>query len=263
MSRSYDFDRFPDPQRRAEIERLHRQASVLLDRELGLLRGLGLAPEHRFLEVGCGPGFLTGAVANLLPRGRAVGLDLSAELLAVARGVVAPARPNLAFHEGSAYELPFPDQSFDFVYSRLVFQHLDRPEVALAEARRVVAPGGRVCVLDIDDGWLSLHPPSPAFEDLNARAIEAKRALGGDRLVGRKLAWLMGESGFSHVEQRVELVSSLELGPEVFLQLTTCFKARLVEPEDAAALIGQICSDLAASERRVGLAAVFVTVGMV
>ena len=71
MTHSYDFDRFTDLRQRAEILRLQQQAHVMLGRELQLLRTLGLASSHHFLEVGCGPGFLTGAVSNLVPEGRA------------------------------------------------------------------------------------------------------------------------------------------------------------------------------------------------
>ncbi len=263
MTRSYDFDRFTDQRRRAEIQRLHQQAHVMLGRELGLLQMLGLRADHRFLEVGCGPGFLTGAVATLLPRGRAVGLDLSEEMMAVARTVVAPEHPNLDFEQGSATALPFADDSFDFAYSRLVYQHLDDPGAALAEARRVVKPGGKVCVLDIDDGWLSLHPPCPAFEAFTQRVIEAKARQGGDRLVGRTLAWQMGRAGFSHVQQKVEAFTSLEVGLSAFLQLTTFFKAGLLEPEEAQARIATIRQQLEGLEEPVGLAGIFIAVGTV
>jgi ubiquinone/menaquinone biosynthesis C-methylase UbiE len=263
LTRSYDFDRFTDQRRRAEIQRLHQQANVMLGRELRLLQTLGLRADHHFLEVGCGPGFLTGAVATLLPRGRAVGLDLSQEMMAVAHSVVAPEHPNVAFQQGSATELPFPDDSFDFGYSRLVYQHLDDPAAALAEARRVVKPGGKVCVLDIDDGWLSLHPPCSALEDFTAQVVQAKAQQGGDRLVGRKLAWMMGQAGFSQVQQKVEAFTSLEVGLRAFLDLTTFFKAGLLEPEEAQARIAAIRQELEGVEDPVGLAAVFVAVGTV
>ncbi len=263
MTHSYDFDRFTDLRRRAEIQRLHQQANVMLGRELRLLRTLGLAPGHHFLEVGCGPGFLTGAVATLIPQGQAVGLDLSSEMMSVAHTIVAPEHPNVSFQQGSAYELPFDDGRFDFAYSRLVYQHLADPLAALAQARRVVKPGGKVCVLDIDDGWLSLHPPCPAFERLTQRVIEAKQSEGGDRRVGRKLAWMMGRVGFSQVQQRVEAFTSLDVGLEAFLHLTTFFKATLLDPAEAADLTAEVRRELAQLDSPVGLAGIFVAIGTV
>ncbi len=261
MTHSYDFDRFPDQRRRVEIHRLFQQANVLLERELLLLRTLGLAPQHDVLEIGCGPGFLTGAVATLLPQGKATGLDLSSEMLAVARTVVAPEHPNLSFEQGSAYELPFADDSFDFAYSRLVFQHLADPQAALAEARRVVKPGGMVCVVDIDDDWLTLHPHSPALERFTQRVIQAKEQQDGDRRVGRKLAWMMRRAGFSRVQQRVETFSSLEVGLEPFMHLTTWFKASLLDGATAQSMVEEIRAELAEAEDPVGLAGIFVAIG--
>jgi ubiquinone/menaquinone biosynthesis C-methylase UbiE len=261
VPRSYDFDRFPDPRRRAELARLQAQAEILLPRELASLVEVGLRPGHRFLEVGCGPGFVTGAVAAQLSGGEAVGLDASRELLAVARDVVAPVHPNITFVEGRAEALPFPAGSFDFAYARLLFQHLPDPAAALAEARRVLRRGGRLSVLDIDDGWLSLHPPSAAFERLSRRAVEAKAAQGGDRLVGRKLAGLLQGAGFSDVRLRVEGFSSLEVGLGPFLQLTTRFKAALLDPVEARELLAQLDGDLSATPAAVGLAGIFVATG--
>jgi ubiquinone/menaquinone biosynthesis C-methylase UbiE len=263
LRHSYDFDRFPDHRRRAELERLHRQATVLQRRELQLMRRIGLRPDHRALEVGCGPGFLTGALATLIPDGQAVGLDLSQEMIAVARTVVQPEHPNLCFELGSATELPFEDDSFDLLYSRLVYQHLADPVAALREARRVVRPGGTVCVLDIDDGWLSLHPPSAALDAFTDRVVRAKRAQGGDRLVGRKLAWMMRQVGFSQVRQQVEAFTSIEVGLRAFLELTSFFKAQLLAEDEAEAAVAAVRAELAELDDPVGLAGIFVAIGTV
>ncbi len=260
--RSYDFDRFADARKRGELLRLQAQAGFMLAQELQALREQGLRSSHRFLEVGCGPGFVTGAVAQTLTEGQALGVDISTDLLAAARALVQPEHANISFQQGEATALPFADHSFDFVYSRLLYQHLADPLAALVEARRVTRPGGRICILDIDDGWLSLHPASPAFSEFNARVIQAKAAQGGDRLVGRKLASTMLRAGLSDVMQRVETLSSLQLGIEPFLDLTTRFKAGLLPPEQAGPLLEQLNRDLAAAEQpAVGNAAIFFAAG--
>jgi SAM-dependent methyltransferase len=51
---------------------------------------------------------------------------------------------NVRYHEASAYDLPFADESFDDVLMIRVFHHLDRPEMALREIRRILKPGGRL-----------------------------------------------------------------------------------------------------------------------
>ncbi len=87
---------------------------------------------HRVLEVGCGAGEL----AHLLfPDGdeQYVGVDISSEQIERARN----SNPSFEFRTASAYELPFADESFDLVVACEVLEHLERPDVALAEIERV------------------------------------------------------------------------------------------------------------------------------
>ena len=102
-----------------------------------LLEAAGAGPGTRLLDVACGPGFIAGAAAQ---RGAAVvGLDFSAAMIAQARGRL----PLLTFQEGDAEALPFDAASFDAVVMNFGLLHLARPDAALAEALRVLRPGGR------------------------------------------------------------------------------------------------------------------------
>jgi len=102
-----------------------------------LLEAAGAGPGTRLLDVACGPGFIGGAAAQ---RGAAVvGLDFSAAMIAQARGRL----PLLTFQEGDAEALPFDAASFDAVVMNFGLLHLARPDAALAEALRVLRPGGR------------------------------------------------------------------------------------------------------------------------
>ena len=103
-----------------------------------------LSPEMRLLDVGCGPGSITLGLAERLPRGEVVAIDLSEQTLVQAR-LDAQARDvkNLRYEYGSVYELAYPDASFDVAYAHQVFQHLADREAALKELLRVVEPGGR------------------------------------------------------------------------------------------------------------------------
>jgi ubiquinone/menaquinone biosynthesis C-methylase UbiE len=87
------------------------------------------------LDVGCGEGVVTERLARLLPSAKVLGVDADETHLRVewdARAV-----PNLSFAAGSAYDLPFPDGSFDLVCAVEVLEHLERPRDALAEMSRV------------------------------------------------------------------------------------------------------------------------------
>lgn len=244
MSRSYDFDRMPDPRKRAELARLQAQACAFLDRELAHLEAFGLRPGARFLEVGCGPGFITGAVADRVgSRGRAVGLDRSADLLRVAREVVAPQHGNLEFVEADAAATGLESAAFDLAYLRFVCQHLPDPVAVLREVRRVLVPGGAVVILDVDDDWLSVDPPSPAFRRFHQRAAEEKAARGGDRHVGPRLVRYLQQAGFRDPRLQVFTVTSQDLGFGNFLDLTTRFKADLLPPDEAALLLEALGSE--------------------
>jgi ubiquinone/menaquinone biosynthesis C-methylase UbiE len=93
----------------------------------GALRAL---PPAHTLDVACGTGFMTRHL-----RGDVVGLDQSAEMLAVAREQA----PDATFVQGDALELPFPDGAFDRVFASYFYCHLEEPERVrfLTEARRL------------------------------------------------------------------------------------------------------------------------------
>ncbi len=102
-----------------------------------LLDSVKAGPEARLLDVACGPGFVSGAAAT---RGAIVtGLDFSSAMIAEARR----RNPSIAFREGDAEALPFPDASFDSVVMNFGMLHLARPDSAIAEARRVLRADGR------------------------------------------------------------------------------------------------------------------------
>ena len=89
------------------------------------------------LDLGCGPGYVSAAVAE---RGAIpTGLDFSNEMVAIAREKF----PGIQFREGDAQNLPFADSTFDRVLANFALLHLADPERACAEAQRVLKPGGR------------------------------------------------------------------------------------------------------------------------
>jgi 2-polyprenyl-6-hydroxyphenyl methylase/3-demethylubiquinone-9 3-methyltransferase len=92
----------------------------------------------RVLDVGCGAGFLSN---DLALRGRAVtGIDIAADALAVAHAHDATGR--VRYVEGDALALPFEDGSFEAVCAMDFLEHVESPERAIAEASRVLVPGG-------------------------------------------------------------------------------------------------------------------------
>jgi SAM-dependent methyltransferase len=102
-----------------------------------LLDAVRASKGMRLLDVATGPGFIAGAAAA---RGAIVtGLDFSPAMIATARA----RHQAIEFREGDAEALPFDAATFDAVVMNFGMLHLARPEVAIAEAHRVLRPGGR------------------------------------------------------------------------------------------------------------------------
>jgi len=104
----------------------------------------------RVLDVGSGLGQLTIELARQPEVCEAVGIDLSADLVEAARHQAETVGANARFLEMDAADLsPLADASFTVVISTLSLHHWAEPQKALAEIRRVLAPGGRALIMDL------------------------------------------------------------------------------------------------------------------
>ena len=116
------------------------------------MRRLPLDSRDRMLDVACGTGAFLQAVAAAHPKVRLAGVDISPEMLAVARQRLPV---GVKLQVASADALPFRDDSFDIVVTTSAFHFFRVPNEVLNEMRRVLRPGGRLVITDWCDEYLA------------------------------------------------------------------------------------------------------------
>lgn len=225
---SYKFGQFE--KNAEELERLKLQATIAIDVEREVWKTVGLKPGMQVLDLACGPGFTACELAKFTGEsGHVTGVDLNEELIAVAHQAKATEGvENVAFSSGNVYELTLPENSFDFVYARFVFQHLEEPELALSNVWNVLKPGGVLCILDVDDNWTSFSPESDAFVKFIRKAGAGQKRKGGNRLIGSQLFGLLSKAGYQNVSTRIRPITSEDIGLKHFLGVAVLFRVMML-----------------------------------
>jgi arsenite methyltransferase len=189
-----------------KIEALYLIGDALRRRRI-VREALAASAGERILDVGCGPGFYCAELLeDVGPSGSVVGIDGSEPMLALAARRCA-GHDNVDLREGDATALPVEDASFDAALSVQVQEYVADIGAGLAELHRVVRPGGRVLVFDVDWATVSIHSDDGALTDRVLRAWDEHLA---HPWLPRTLAPRLRSAGFEAVRMSAHPFVTLE-----------------------------------------------------
>jgi ubiquinone/menaquinone biosynthesis C-methylase UbiE len=172
---------------------------------------------ERVLDVGCGTGIVAREVASRLGATAAItAVDLSANMLSVARAVAAEEDLTIEWREGKAEQLPFRDGAFDLVLCQFALMFVTDKAAALSEIHRVVTESGRVLIsvwqgLDRHPFYQTLH--NVIQQRLGMSALQEIFALGN----ADDLRELVLEARFRRVEIKPFTLTARFPNPEAFI----------------------------------------------
>lgn len=147
-----------------------------------------LRPGMKILDVGCGTGNFSIKLAEM--GCKVVGIDISDEMLDIARSKAKLRNLDIEFHKMDVYKLGFEDGSFDAAFSMAAFEFIDKPAAALCEMVRVVKDKGQVLIGTIsgDSKWGELYQSEPVksssvFKYAHFKTLEDLRKLMPEKQV--------------------------------------------------------------------------------
>jgi arsenite methyltransferase len=183
-----------DEETARQVEAVYTTPDVVEQRRT-IRDALALRAGERVIDIGSGPGFLAAEMAQELgAEGHVDGVDPSESMLAIARRhEPATGSAPVEFHLAGALALPFGDSEFDAAVSTQVLEYVEDVPAALAQAHRVLRPGGRLLALDTDWDSIVWHSGDPPRM---RNVLEAWNEHLADPYLPRTLPQLLRQAGF-------------------------------------------------------------------
>jgi SAM-dependent methyltransferase len=209
-----------------ELQRLGFQHRVWSAEAFALWERAGFGPGQRLIDAGCGPGFTSLDLAQLVgPQGAVLAVDESARFIAHLRAWrEALGLPWVAPQVGDVQRLDLPAGSCDGAYLRWVLCFVADPAAVLAGLARALRPGGRLAISDyFHYRGMRLLPGGKAFDEVIAVVVRSWEASGGDSNIGQRLPALLAAAGFE-LKEAVPLVRSARPGTTLWSWPTTFFR---------------------------------------
>lgn len=178
-----------------------------------------ISPGSKVLEVAPGPGYFAIELAKF-GEYQVTGLDISRTFVEIARQNAARANLPVDFRQGNASAMPFPDETFDFLFCQAAFKNFAQPLAALREMYRVLKPGGKALIIDlrrdasmdsIGEAIKQMHlgPVNRIVTKLTFRFMLLKRAYTEEAMRD-----LVSRTKFRNVEIRERYGIAMEVGLE-------------------------------------------------
>lgn len=187
-----------------EAQRLMDQAESVSDL---IHHDTEFPPDSRILEVACGVGAQTVAMAQRLPACRFVSFDKIPQSVGLAAERVRTAGlQEVHLLTADLFEAPFKPESFDVLFVSYLLEHLPDPLAALISLKTLLRPGGTVLVVEGDHGSCYFHPDTPEAIRAWKCLIEVQAGLGCDSEIGRRLHPLLQSAGFENVRVSPRMV---------------------------------------------------------
>ena len=165
----------------------------------GLKRGM------RSIDVGCASGEVLREIARFTYPGKATGFDISKERINESKQIdKGLGFTNIDYVQGSVYETGIPENTYDFVWTRFLFEYLKEPLRALEELKRIAKPGGKIVVADLDGNCVFHYPFENNFMMGVNRLISILNDKAGfDPHVGGKLHNYFYKVGFKEIKVNI------------------------------------------------------------
>jgi ubiquinone/menaquinone biosynthesis C-methylase UbiE len=202
----------------SEINRLHHQANLNPEKESRNLINFGLRDGMSVLEVASGPGFVTDWLSKSVPNGSITCVEIDPTLIKHAEGylkdkVSCPYR----IFEGSVMNLEFPDNTFDFAFVRLLFEHLEDPVAAAREVMRTLKPGAKLVVAEGDYAFNNISDPFiPEIQPIREKLVQLQMAQGGHSMIARGLYRILKTAGLQNLDLEAVVSHSGDKGLDYF-----------------------------------------------
>jgi len=213
----------------AQMEVVYSRRDILRRRAL-VHEALGAVPGDRVLDAGCGPGFYVAETLERVgPEGTVVGVDASEPMLALA-AKRCEGYDNVRFEQGDVTSLPVADADFDRALSVQVLEYVADIPAALGELLRVLRPGGRVLIWDVDWATVSWHSQDPARMQ---RFLAAWDEHLSDPTLPRTLSARMRAAGFEDVEMQGHSFATGDVSEESYARALVPMMAGFVGTDEA------------------------------